>query len=323
MTGVLPAAPLKAFATFGRHMISSWDIDPVYPVLRQLIRDLDLGEREADWLTVLYLAYYELSSGVTAFLAHPDPAQASILSDEATLKLPTGIERRGLRQAHLMRIHLREWLERYDGESLFTGAKEVMLPTSGPAGRVLRTKLEFNNSVLSELFEGVRYNGRWAAYKGCEVMQKVRRYPVQAVDAGHQNSTGPREGLALFFPKLQGQSPTVIGALDRQTDVLIMCAAEHGTGLAVEECETLLCDFRSLTEGRYYVGHDTDLMLEGIGRAPQRTRDLLMHARRALPSEYRGELHGWDGRDREAMRAYVERGAILVRGEFGEFEEAA
>jgi hypothetical protein len=297
-------------------MVTSWDIDPVYPVLCQLIEDLGLSEGEADWLTVLYLAYYELSSGVTAYLAHPDPGKSGILGDISTLKLPTGIERRGLRVPEKMSDHLQDWLTRWDGDSLFTTAKECMMQP-GPVEWE-----EFNYGVAEAMFVGVRYNGRWAAYKGCEVLQKVRGYPMHATDAGHENSTGPREGLALFFPKLAGQSPAAIAGLDRQTELLMQVAAEHGTLLKVEECETLLCDFRSLTEGRYYCGHDTDLMLEGIANAPEQTRNLLLHARRALPSEYRGELNGWPGRDREMMRAYVQRGAIVYRTAHGRWAEA-
>lgn len=315
---MLPGAPLAAFSTFGRHMLASADIDPVYPVLRQLIADMSLDEPHADWLTVLYLTYYELSSAVEAFSRHYDPDEG-ILGDLATLKLPTGIERRGLRDPGAMRQHLADWLSRFDGRSFFTGATELFIPPKPPHG----DRRDFNYGVLEAYLGGVKFNGRWACYKATEVLQKVRDYPVRAVDAGHANSSGPRSGLALFFPEVPGNGDAAIQRLDDQTELLMRCAAEHGLKLAVEECETLLCDFRSLVHARYYVGHDTDLLLEGIQRASDRTRSLLLHARRALPNEYRGELHGWHGRDRDAMRAYAERGAILVRVQpDGHFEEA-
>jgi len=311
---MLPGAPLAAFATFGRHMLASWDIDPVYPVLRQVIADLDLDEAHADWLTVLYLAYYELSSGITAFIEHPDPERSDILADLAVLKLPTGIERRGLRDPNCMHGHLLDWLTRFDGRSFFTAAKDAL--TDEP---------EVNDSTLSWYFRGVKYNGRWASYKGCEVLHKVRDYPNRARDAGHEDSTGPRLGLGLFFPTVKGNRPVDIRLLNHQTDLLMACALEHGTRLAVDECETLLCDFRSLTLGRYYVGHDTDLMLEGMLAAPEQTQAVLQAGRRALPVQYLGEVRRpqWVERDREAMHAYAERGAILYRNGRGEFEDAA
>lgn len=319
---MLPSAPLAAFSTFGRHMVRSADIDPVYPVLRQLIADLHLDEPGADWLTVLYLAYYELSSAVTAFTRYPDPGHHrihdSLLYDLETLKLPTGIERRGLRDARCMRAHLNDWLERFDGRSFFTGATELFIPPQPPHG----DQREFNYGVLEGYLGSVRYNGRWACYKATEVLQKVRDYPVRAVDAGHANSSGPRSGLTLFFPEVTGNGDAAIARLDEQTELLMRCAAEHGLELAVEECETLLCDFRSLTLGRYYVGHDIDLMLEGVNRASEDTKGLLIRARRSLPKDYRGELFGWDGRDRDAMHAYAQRGAIMVRREGGGWEEA-
>jgi hypothetical protein len=145
------------------------------------------------------------------------------------------------------------------------------------------------------------------------VMHKVLGYPNAARDAGHEGSTGPRQGLTIFFPEVKGNRPVDLNLLDYQTDTLIRATAAHGVELEVEEVETLLCDFKSLSRGRYYCGHDTDLMLEGILSGPEGIRGMLLHARRALPSEYRGELHDWDGRDKDAQRAYVERGEVLHR----------
>lgn len=311
---MLPGAPIQAFAQFGNKMRVSHDIDPVYPVLHMLVRDLHLTEPQADWLTVLYLAYYELSSGLEAYLRYPDPASARpLLDDFDTLRLPTGIERRGLRQPHLMAEHLADWLSRFNGVSFFTGATEVFT-----VDRLA------NCAALDMYLRSVAYNGRWAAYKGCEVMQKVRNYHVQLATAGHENSTGPRDGLALFFPAVRGQRPEHIALLDEQTRMLMAWAEQFGCPLHVEECETLLCDFRSLTTGRYYVGHDTDLMLEGIHRVGGEVAERLMQARRSLPREYRGEKNGWGARSREAMGAYAERGAILYRKPpDGHFEDAA
>lgn len=302
---MLREAPLAAFAEFARHMLDSWDIDPVYPVLRQLIEDEALDPPQAEWLVILYLAYYEVTSALTAFWRYPDPAKGGPLADRATLKLPTGIERRGLRQPDLMRYHLMDWLQRFDGESFFTAAREAFF--SDPYR---------NDDVLDQYLQGVRYNGRWASYKAREVVHKVLDFPNAAPDAGHENSTGPREGLTLFFPAVRGNGPRSIAQLNEQTRVLIEATRMHGVDLTVEEVETLLCDFKSLSRGRYYVGHDTDLMLEGILRPGIETviQEALIFARRSLPHHYRGEVNGrWSGRDREAMTAYTSRGEVWHR----------
>lgn len=319
---MLREAPLAAFAEFGQHMLDSADIDPIYPVLRQLIADLGLTPAQAEWLVILYLAYYEITSALTAFREHPDPHREApgryLLHDRATLKLPTGIERRGLRQAHLMGDHLEDWLQRFDGQTFFSAPRELFVLTD--EGR------HFNAGVLGAYLTGVRFNGRWASYKAIEVMQKVLGWPVAHADAGHDGSTGPRRGLTLFFPEVKGNGPRAIDRLDEQTDVLMRATRAHGVDVHVEEVETLLCDFKSLAHGRYYVGHDTDLMLEGILRpnVDDPTRYALLHARRALPTHYRGEWSGqegvfnragmrWTARDKDAMRAYVERGVIVHR----------
>jgi hypothetical protein len=301
---MLPSAPLAAFSEFGRHMLDSEDIDPIYPVLRQLVSDLELDNAQAEWLVILYLAYYEITSALTAFHAHPEPGSTSVFHDERTLKLPTGIERRGLRQAHLMASHLNEWIGRFDGQSHFTACRDWF--ANDPY---------FNAGVLDGYLQGIDYNGRWASYKAVEVMQKVLGWPVAHSDAGHEGSTGPRKGLTLFFPEVKGNGPRALDLLDEQTDVLMRAVRAHGVHVEVEQVETLLCDFKSLARGAYYVGHDTDLMLEGILRpgVDERTRHELLRARRVLPAHYLGEECGWKARDRDAMQAYVERGVVLHR----------
>jgi hypothetical protein len=299
---MLPQAPLAAFAEFADHMLHSRDIDPVYPVLQRLITDMELRPDEAEWLTVLYLAFYELTSATVAFVAHPNPAKSSILGDDEVLRLPTGIERRGLRGGRTMHEHLQDWLTRFDGNSFIA-----------PALEWFGDDRYRNDSILSTYVGGVKFNGRWACYKACEVFHKVLGMPNAARDAGHEGSTGPRQGLTLFFPEVKGDSPAALNRLDQQTDALMAAVAAYGTTLEVEEVETLLCDFRSLAHGRYYVGHDTDLMLEGILAGPQAVRGMLLDARKALPAEYLGERHDWSARDKAAMRAYVERGAVLHR----------
>lgn len=301
---MLPQAPLAAFSEFGKHMLDSEDIDPIYPVLRQLIADLGLSPRQAEWLVILYLAYYEITSALTAFRNHPQPGERTILVDRDTLKLPTGIERRGLRQAHLMADHLEDWLSRFDGVTHFSAVEDWF--ANDP---------HFNAGVLGEYLTGVKYNGRWASYKAIEVMQKVLGWPVAHADAGHDGSTGPRKGLTLFFPEVKGNGPRAIDRLDEQTDVLMRAVRAHGVEVEVEQVETLLCDFKSLAHGRYYVGHDTDLMLEGILRpgVTEQTRASLLAARRALPAHYLGEECGWQARDKEAMGAYVHRGVVVHR----------
>lgn len=284
-------APLEDFVLFGRHALESRDIDPVYPVLRRLISDLSLDRAEAEWLVVLYLAYYELSSALQAFLAFPDP------TTYAALRLPTGVERRGLRGIPAMRAHIEDWISRFNGETFFEGAEEAFGPNE-----------LHNNDVLDAYFRSVRHNGRWAAYKGCEVMHKVRGWHVRARSAGYDGATGPREGLGAFYPT---DGPPAV--LDARTDELRAACEERGVPLEVEEIETVLCDFNSLLHGRYYVGHDVDLMLEGAVSRPGYVCNAVLRARRVLPEEYRGELHGWRRRDKKAAREYAEHRIVLVR----------
>jgi hypothetical protein len=314
-----PAPLLDSFATFAERMLASRDIDPVYPVLRELVARPDI---EGSWLTVLYLAYYNLPSALIAYHRHPEPSGA-ILTDQSTLKLPPGVERRNLRDPHLMADHIYQWLSAANGAMLSSwmwDAKSDMLthlfwqifPDEPP---------EQNYQRVWQAVMDVRHNGRWAAYKATEVFQKVFDWPLRASDAGHENSTGPRKGLALLYgDEPEGNSPDVIDELNRRTDQLGVELTKRGVNTAVEEVETLLCDFKSMAHGRYFVGHDTDLMLEqGLRQLPAPLWEKLAEARsKGLPHEYLGEVDGrWSARSKALMRQYAETGVVGDRAVWG------
>jgi hypothetical protein len=147
------------------------------------------------------------------------------------------------------------------------------------------------------------FNGRWAAYKTSELLQKVLAWPVEPTDAGHEHSTGPLQGLLTLDPTLQGQP---VGVLDDVTEELRIDIEDHlSRPTDVAEVETILCDWHSLLDGRYYVGHDIDQMQtagnlclsEFVGDpAVPPTRALINNARKgAFEGRWLGEESGWRG----------------------------
>jgi hypothetical protein len=160
----------------------------------------------------------------------------------------------------------------------------------------------------------VEGNGRWSAYKTAEMIKEVAGWPLAAPDMGHAYSSGPRQGLELLYPEalaLQGKNDaTAIRQLDWLSEVH---AQKHKAPL--EQCETTLCDFHSLVNGHYYVGHDIDQMMVQLAKAGDGPLiQAAWRARRKVFSDsYRGEAGGWHGVDRERCRAFKETGRILLR----------
>lgn len=296
---------LRDFFTFSRLHVESGDVDPLYPVLRHLIKD---EEPEAQvWRTLVYVAFYNLPSallwqeriGDTHFAGQWNATDAY---------LPTGVERRSLRGgvnmlrhlqdlARLARLHggFRNWLTwNFTGDS---GADWAQLQRN-----------------VAEAWG----NGRWAAYKTAEVCQKVLGFPVEPADMGNAGSTGPRKGLELLFGPSQS-----VGELDAWGGWLhSQLAGNEGVNLDLAEVETCLCDFHSMWHGHYYVGHDIDQLQAdtikafGNGMKDVELEVAIWEARAAtLRPEYLGELNGWAGVDKERGAAYRDSGRILARHE--------
>lgn len=284
---------------FSRAQLASFDVDPLYPVLRYLHRGMD--HEQALWHSILYVGYYNLASATAAFLTTPLPKHLS----ERVARYPTGVERRGFRGGAITQhiSSLLEWRKVYGGLDAF------LREGFGPRPRS-------NWLILQENLQRVWGNGRWAAYKTGEILQKVHDFPVEPTDMGHAFSSGPRHGLALFYGEVSGNTTETISRLDRQGDALLADLRDQGVVMGIEQLETMLCDFHALVQGRYYVGHDIDQFQAQLlaSPLPQTSLEPLWDARRnVLPHAYLGELNGWQGVDHARKRIYKQTGRIVTR----------
>jgi hypothetical protein len=294
-------------ARFSRHQLLSRDVDPLYPVLRVLEKDMD--EEMALWHTLLYVAYYNVTSSHFAFNNYPKPGGA-IPMDLDVASLPTGVERRGLRGGYNMQQHIYSllgiWLAH--GESWKSWLTYDF--TDDPRE---------NWKTLNITLQMPMYNGRWAAYKTAEILKTVHDFPVEPTDMGMAFSSGPRWGLSLLYGEVQGNGPVAVARLDRQAeDLHRLLIEDYNLGVTLAELETMLCDFHSLCEGKYYVGHDIDQMQEQIVRAystndSQLPGELWQARQLALPHDYLGELNGWVGVDKARKGYYRTHHEVIVR----------
>lgn len=277
--------------------VATGDLDPVYPVLRELTA-ANTDEDSRAWLCILHATYYHLGSALAAWSALPYPAAPT--RGGSLLHLPTGTERRAHRVPQRLYDNWTATLDALDA----AGGPHAWLTTGYPTGRT-------GWRQLNDRIAAVHGNGRWAAYKLAELAQKVCGAPVQVADAGHRHSTGPRAGLALLFGDLpRGQDPDTIAALDACTAGLATSLGEPDLGAV----ETSLCDFHGLAAGRYYLGHDIDQMAVQLGTVLSDLTERAVRARLAtLPHAYLGEVGGWSGVDAARKRVYAATGTIVER----------
>lgn len=272
------------FCLFARAQIESNDIDPMYPLLRDFYDQEQLPEEERLWRTLLYLTWYHVGAAEQVWRIFPRPVRLQF-----TEALPTGTERRGHRGASGLRKaveHVAEVLDRADeaGGSLTALFSRWTAPgEEGPERGWLHLRNEF---------EGVTGAGPWASYKLADLLKHTHGYPIAAPDigvGGKGQSAGPIPGMV----KLTGLDWKECASNVRAQRDLLARAIDAGVPFkGLDQLETALCDFNSLTEGRYYVGHDIDMNMEQLNGVAS---PKLWEARRVFPDVYRGELGGWKG----------------------------
>lgn len=309
----------KDYARFHGLALQTNDVDPVYPVLRQLAPAY--GPEGMAWLALLHVAYYDLGSALRAYwmLGGVRPNRDKL---DLVLRLPTGVERRGNRSTTQLLNHLCALIdlgEHYgDHFRAIRSLAESPLDGSPRYGRLL-------GGMLS-----VRGNGRWAAYKTCELMAHAlhpflgpNSWQLEPTDMAMRHSTGPRKGLALLEPSLPtNDSYAAVARLDAAATSLVSHLAinyvsrwglwhtSHAT------VETTLCDFHSLVEGRYYVGHDIDQLRYQLMRAMAATYGHPLHSAISGADEVaRKALEPYWGHVPDKLRKthYLRTGEILTR----------
>lgn len=292
------------FADFAEFSVNQWessDVDPVYPVLSALLDASGANDEEAAWLTVHYLTFYNLASALETWLAAGrGPATAP------PRPLPCATERRGHRDDRKLLANMRGWVAAARSAGSLTDYLFGRLPSDrGEAWATLRARIE-----------AVPGNGRWASFKYAEIAATVLHVPLQFLDMGHANSSGPRRGLALLWPDAPtGNRPRDVAVLDEYSSRLTRrLRRETGVRFGVEHVETMLCDAYALVRGDYYTGRDIDVMQATLTPAQPHVRDAILAARSAgLPRRYLGEINGWDGPDLARKRAYRDTGRLLTR----------
>lgn len=297
------------YARFHAIEIQNQDVDPVYPVLRQIAEDLGWTPEERVRAVFLHVAYYDLGSCLAALNRRSGAFLAAFTQPIPGLRC--GTERRRHRMGDNLREHLSDLHHIAMNRDGLRRWLETGLTDDAP---------ELNWQIVTDRLLEVNGNGRWAAFKTCEMLAEVCGMPLRAPDMGHANSSGPRQGLGLLYPEarsLAGNRLEVVAELNVMSEMLVRELRERGLDARLETAETTLCDFRSLCEGRYYAGLDIDVMHEQIANAPlsPEMRHRAYLAREAvLPHAYLGEWEdAWHGPDRVRKRIYRSTGEIVTR----------
>ena len=280
----------RDFLQFSEIQLASWDIDPTYPVLKQVYKKRRYDQEQALWHTAIYVTYYHLGSTEIFFAHNPHPTTDTLFPFPTAL--PTGTERRGFRgQSGRVKTHLDHISRRRPISTWLRG---------------------MTWDEIRDSYKSIRFGGDWSSYKFADLLKWVHDFPITASDfgvGGGGEKAGPIAGMSILTGYPRKECATNIG-LQKEFYELCLKRMPHNTFYGMDQCETCLCDFNSMLVGRYYPGHDIDQQLEFIRKAGPWTGDYLEARRVVFHRNVLGEVNGWLGVRKDLNKLYYETGKI-------------
>jgi Amino acid:DNA transferase len=226
---------------FGDALVHSRDLDPVYCALY----GAQLSEPELSRLLLAYLAFYNL--GLAAWLSeHEGDSYWAVMLVAAKNETPSplggrwprGSERRHFRGAKC--VSAVNWLRRN------------YLAPEGAIRSLLNCKTE--KHVIERVGKWAMF-GPWAGFKAADLLERCVGHPLQFDPNIGLLYAEPRAGLDMLAAELN-QSPRVI-----YNNLLSYFSAHkapprNDRPCGAAEVESILCKFKSMRGGHYFVGKD-------------------------------------------------------------------
>ncbi len=232
---------LADFVTFARAEVAANDIEP-WAAMFKIVYDEDLLPREeAIWLTTLYNTYDRVDSALGVAGRWPTPHHwgADPAREEAR-QFPCAQERRNLHGGKVNRRH------------------QSYIDLLGERGQLewMINPLKFDDvgedfRRLSKHMLAVWGVGRQAAFEWAEFAGKCFGLPVDAADGQLYDSSGPRESIEALY---NGGQRMASEQLEAAADHLRGYLASEGVAVSFVDLETLVCDFKVMRKGGYFVG---------------------------------------------------------------------
>lgn len=239
--------PLNSAAEFGRRLIESGDLDPIYGMLASDILD---GPTLKRWLLTYWMFYHAGVASAQSELEQPMSYWGTMMKHfEGDSKYPRGAERRHFRgpSAHAavgwFSVHPPEyWVDSLLEARSFKDVQAIVKPWP-----------QF---------------GPWITFKIADMLERLGLAPI-SFDIDLAIYEEPLKGAALV---ITGDQDAKITAYD--LDVLIKKFIGHYIALRapplgdryinVQEVETVLCKYKSHWNGHYWIGKDCHEILEGL-----------------------------------------------------------
>ncbi len=262
----------EEFDRFSRALICSNDVDPTYPVVRDIV---NMYKFDPLWFAFVYVSFYNLSSAIKfcSRIPHPDfwnknaKSEFKVWRTNGTLK-DFGHERRGTNRNLLNQIKiydavkdLSEKLEKADNEG---------------HGNAMRNKVFGDNPTFrSYIQKTIPFHGGWASFKLAEIFEKSYCYKDLAIpdiglkDRDPNSNDGPVGGLRWLYGRDHAFDKSIFPVWDRFAENLVEAYRAvndedvvSAPAIDIGVIETCFCKYHKIRSGNYYIGHDIHEFVE-------------------------------------------------------------
>jgi hypothetical protein len=285
---------LDDLASFARIEMDANDSDPWGGMFKSLHELGALDYTETLWLVKGYNTYDDFNSAWRFTRRWESPfawATAADGQDAADYWCTT--ERRNLRGGRVIQ-HLSSFVAhvQHDQEAWL----RVGLVGDDP---------QINFKAFQPYLRQIWGVGRQSAFEWSEHLAKALGWPLEAVDAELWESEGPRRSLQRLYGN---PSPDLNWLNDAALDAKTFLKDE-GVDVVWEDFETLICNFNTMREGRYYPGRHLAGLREELDQCPTADKAVLDAAwERTVPPGWRDIR---PGTDKGKGRVYRDSGRML------------
>ena len=262
------AEPLSILE-FGRQLLETGDLDPVYIVLYEAKLGADELER---WL-LAYWCFYHV--GTASWITDQNEYWPAMLEAAGSKEYPRSAERRHYRGTFAVKSV--RWLEEQGLEALLSPLTE-----SGPL------TVERVVGIVKSWYGF----GSWIAFKVADMLERLGLADITFDEKSVLLYDSPRKGAEeLYAARFGGrgdpcQAPAyALRLLTRQSGGLgaLLAPPRYERVINVQEVETTLCKYHSYRHGHYHVGEDLEAVRHGLLRFPNSTTaDRLLQAGRKV-----------------------------------------
>jgi hypothetical protein len=248
---------------WGRHLIETRDIDPIYDMLFSAIENQTLRPSQLKrWLIAYWCLYH---AGAASFLSDYEGEQfwramgaaarnTTQIAGMPSSRWPRATERRHWRGKNAMTC-IDELAVRYPIPELMVeyAVDDTAMPA--PFERVSKRVREWPSF------------GPWIAFKVADMLERVIGYPIEfPLDVVMYDS--PREGAKEVAENFCSVGTTVADVIYLMTnsygDYSLFHPGRPNRPCGLQEVETVLCKWKSARGGHYYIGKDLHEIREGM-----------------------------------------------------------